>query len=262
MKKIFKILIYTTLILFLLYLLVFKTTLFLSDLRPEFMKGNYTLKNEGFAFLDKSKEAHKMNFWMKKDSIVYNVEHKFNGRRITFLVSPNGTELMGYKFLSYPNKKQNSYYKSTLNNDELFIGKDDYGIFKINEGEKQYGGFSSEFFYLGIEHLIEFPFRMNSANIAEFIGEKIWNGNEYNLVFATWNTIKPNHKFDQYIIWINKKTNLIDRFDATGRRILPFAKATALFSYSGENEIITPKTIKVYRNNPNGTLIMDLKINK
>lgn len=104
---------------------------------------------------------------------------------------------------------------------------------------------------------------MASANIVECVGQQSWNGRNYDLVFATWNSFELNTEIDQYIIWINKETGLIDRFDATGRQILPFAKATALLFYElNGQKVKTPKIIKVYRNGPQGTLIMDLEVSE
>lgn len=246
-----------------LFLIVFKTTFFLSDIRPESMKGDYVLKNNGRSFLEYSQKNHKIDSWKERDSIRYLVKHQFNGGRVTFLVSPTGKSLIDYEFVSYPNGSHTSYYNSIISGLEFYIGKDNNGIFQVSDGKREYGGFSKEFFYLAVQHLIEFPFQMESANIVEHIGQQSWNGSKYELIFATWNNFEPNNEIDQYIIWINKETGLIDRFDATGRQILPFAKATALFFYElNGQEVKTPKIIKVYRNGTEGTLIMDLEISE
>lgn len=260
--KVFKVLIVAIVSLLILFLIVFKTNFFLSDIRPGSMKGSYVLKNNGSSLLEDSQIIHGNDSWKKRDSILYLIKQQFNGSRVSFLVSPTGESQLDYEFVSYPSGKYTSYYNS-INSGLFYIGKDKNGIFKVTDGRKEYGGFSKEFFYLAIQHLIEFPFQMESADIVEDVGQQSWNGSKYDLVFATWNNIKPNHEYDQYIIWINKETGLIDRFDATGRQIAPFAKATALFSYEPKKqELIIPKAIEVRRNGPEGSLIMNLEISK
>lgn len=245
-----------------LLFIVFKTPFFLADIRPASLKGGYVLQNNGAGFLEQAQQAHGMEAWAVADSLRYLVQHQFNGGRVSFLVSPTGEERLEYELVSFP-QGGSSLYRSTRPETGFFLGQDEQGIFQRSQGQRTDGGFSNTFFYLAIEHLIEFPFRMQSATILEHIGQQTWGGKEYDLVFATWNDFEPTHEMDQYIIWINKESGLIERFDATGRQILPFARASATFMYEANGEAIkTPSIIRVNRGGPDGTLIMDLHVTK
>lgn len=114
--------------LLMLFLIVFKTTLFLSDIRPQSMKGNYVLKNNGSSFLVSAQEKHEIASWKKRDFMRYLVKQQFNGTRVTFLVSPMGKGLIDYEFVSYPNGSRSSYYNSIISEQEFYIGKDSIGI--------------------------------------------------------------------------------------------------------------------------------------
>ena len=86
-------------------------------------------------------------------------------------------------------------------------------------------------------------------------------GQIYELVFASWKSLEPSMEYDQYIIWINKKTGLIDRFDATGRDIMPFAKARVDFEYSMSKEgLILPNFARVRTASPEERPIMTVKV--
>lgn len=52
--------------------------------------------------------------------------------------------------------------------------------------------------------------RLKRAPIISYAGEKTFNDEEYDLVFATWEKPEPHMKHDQYILWINKETGLLD----------------------------------------------------
>ncbi|WP_298537685.1 hypothetical protein [uncultured Algibacter sp.] len=52
--------------------------------------------------------------------------------------------------------------------------------------------------------------RLKDVPIIQYGGEITFNGNDYNIVFATWNKVEPHKENDQYKLLINKKTGLLD----------------------------------------------------
>lgn len=52
--------------------------------------------------------------------------------------------------------------------------------------------------------------RLKHAPIIRYAGEDEMRGQKYDLVFCTWNSLKPDKDVDQYIAWINKETGLLD----------------------------------------------------
>ena len=66
-------------------------------------------------------------------------------------------------------------------------------------------------FYLPtMEYFFEMPFRFPSAGIISYAGETVLGGVPYDLVFVSWNSPEPQEDFDQYIVWINRQTKLVD----------------------------------------------------
>jgi len=59
-------------------------------------------------------------------------------------------------------------------------------------------------------YFFELADRLRRAPIIRYAGEKTFEGKEYDVVFATWETIKANPDYDQYQLYINKKTKLVD----------------------------------------------------
>ncbi|MDW3650753.1 MAG: hypothetical protein R8P61_27000 [Bacteroidia bacterium] len=232
--------------LLLLIIAVFNTPFFLSDIRPDEFRGDYTLSHSGRPFLEKSQLAHGMQKWMKQDSILFEIEHDIQNPLAKFKLAPDDNSLHRYSMISFPKNRGSSYYRSTKTDPSYLIGKDEQGVYKESNGGRAYDQHNIDFFYHAILHLFEFSFEMNSADILEYIGEKKMKANTYDLVFASWETIKPSADYDQYIIWINQETGLIDRFDATGRGIMPFAKAKVDFEYPDvKGAVIFPNLVRV-----------------
>jgi hypothetical protein len=69
----------------------------------------------------------------------------------------------------------------------------------------------------GIYGSIESAFRLGTAAIVADIGEARDGGETYDRVFATWGSVEAHMEHDQYIVWVNRDSGLIDRFEYTVR---------------------------------------------
>lgn len=67
-----------------------------------------------------------------------------------------------------------------------------------------------QFGLTAFQYFVEMVDRLRQAPIIVYAGEDEFKGKSYDLVFCTWNTLKPHKEADQYIAWINKETGLID----------------------------------------------------
>ncbi len=52
--------------------------------------------------------------------------------------------------------------------------------------------------------------RLKSVPIISYAGEREFNGQNYDLIFATWNKAEPHIEHDQYVLWINKTTGFLE----------------------------------------------------
>jgi hypothetical protein len=60
------------------------------------------------------------------------------------------------------------------------------------------------------QYFNEMVARLSNAPIIRYAGEETFNETEYDLVFATWETLEATKKNDQYVLYINKKTHRLD----------------------------------------------------
>jgi len=85
-------------------------------------------------------------------------------------------------------------------------------------------------FYLpALQYFDELPFRLLSAEFVAYAGDKTHHGKNYHLVFATWGSFAPNLQHDQYLLWINQETLLVEMCLYTVRDLLNWATGTIHF---------------------------------
>ncbi len=141
-------------------------------------------------------------------------------------------DLWGLKSLSSPYYKEKG--KTTKN---------------LNEGKMSFN-------LANYQWWIEFPNRLSQAENITYAGVKEKEGQLYDLVLATWgNSLKPSKTYDQYMIWFNKSTGLIDMVTFTFRNVPmmmpPFMYGTAYFrNYKMVDGINLPFSHKFQINGP------------
>lgn len=66
-------------------------------------------------------------------------------------------------------------------------------------------------------YFFEMVDRLKSAPIVSYAGQKDFRGEQYDLILCTWTSEKPHMEADQYVVWINKKTGMMDYSEYTLR---------------------------------------------
>lgn len=61
-----------------------------------------------------------------------------------------------------------------------------------------------------VQYFLELPDRLRQAPIISYGGHREFKGGEYDIVFATWEKLEPHMEHDQYQLWINRETGLLD----------------------------------------------------
>jgi hypothetical protein len=88
------------------------------------------------------------------------------------------------------------------------------------------------------QYFMELVGRLKNAELVTYAGEKKFNGKVYDLVFVTWGKIRKHKKDDQYLLWINKETGLLEYCEYTVRDIsFPGSLFTACIAYSDFRDI-------------------------
>ena len=112
------------------------------------------------------------------------------------------------------------------------------------------------FFLPSYHYFFEFPFRISKAPIVAYAGEDSLHGQRYDLVFVTWNQAEPDETTDQYILWINPDTRLIDYAQYTVRDQANWAAGTNHFSDYREVEGIMIPYKQTITSEPGGTDVL------
>ena len=73
-----------------------------------------------------------------------------------------------------------------------------------------------------IQYFFELLSRLRQAPIISYAGSNEFNDKQYDLIFCTWGKPKPHLEHDQYLLWINKETGLMDYAEYSVRE--PYVK--------------------------------------
>ncbi|MEL6251003.1 MAG: hypothetical protein AAFR87_03230 [Bacteroidota bacterium] len=67
-----------------------------------------------------------------------------------------------------------------------------------------------EFGIVVLHYLIELPYRLRNAPFKRYYGKQELRGKPYDLVFVSWGSEAASADYDQYIVWINQESHLVD----------------------------------------------------
>jgi len=82
---------------------------------------------------------------------------------------------------------------------------------------------SIRFYLPTLQYFDELPFRLVNAPIALYNGQGEYLGGSYERVLVTWASPEPHGEHDQYDVWINRETGLIDVVQYTVRDAVELA---------------------------------------
>ena len=89
----------------------------------------------------------------------------------------------------------------------------------------------------------QFPFRIGEAPIVAYAGEAQVEDETYDLLYVTWGSEAPNRTYDQYVLYLNKKTRYVEWLHFTLRDKVNFIHIAAQFAdFKSINGIVSPFT--------------------
>jgi len=148
------------------------------------------------------------------------------------MTSELGTDNSEFRLLNGQNSGQNWGVKN-WNSYRL----DANGDMEYEENEK----YQHKLIYKN--YWFQFPFRISEAPIILYAGEEAVYGKNYDLLFVTWGSEEANKDYDQYVLYIDQQTRLIEWLQFTIRDKFRFLQLTAQFADFDEiNGIICPFT--------------------
>lgn len=102
-----------------------------------------------------------------------------------------------------------------------------------------------------IQYFIEFPLRILEADAVAYAGEESRNGEICDKIIVSWNSLEPNKHMDQYLIWINRNSGMIDLIQYTVRDYFSWYRGTTIFNGITNFEgVLIPTDMPVYAKHP------------
>ena len=110
-------------------------------------------------------------------------------------------------------------------------GVQDWKSYQKKDGQKEF--IPNEKYHHKLiykNYWFQFPFRINEAPIIAYAGEGTVDGETYDLLYATWGSEAPNRQYDQYILYLDKETKMVEWLNFTLREKVNFLQITAQFT--------------------------------
>ncbi len=112
------------------------------------------------------------------------------------------------------------------------------------------------------QYFVELSARIQNATIISYAGEQTFNGQTYDLVYATWKSQEPQKDIDQYMVWINQNTKMMDLVEFTVRDAFGGTRGVAFYEDLQEvtEGLLLPKQISIKTKKENEGLLHQMKL--
>ena len=144
----------------------------------------------------------------------------------------------------------------------LIAGLQSWNYYEIQPGEavefKEKANARIRFGLSAYHYFFELTDRLKRAPIVTYAGEKEHKGKVYDVVFATWESTEPHMEHDQYRLWLDKETGMLEYSEYTVRE--NYFRPPGWKSFYGSiyfedfrevDGIMIPFKQSVYLNSPN-----------
>ncbi len=239
-----------------LFILLFCLSSCLSDIRTQRLKQQTSTKTEqqkGQKLLAEAMEAHGgLEHWKAQKTVETILTDKWFG-------------LFGKMLKPWKSNPQKLKHQILLDTDisrvEFLDGKlagDIWGIqywhtYTQKKGQQPIFKKDKNIYFVlpTVAYFFELPFRLREADIITYAGKTTLKGQNYELVYATWQEEKPNKQMDQYLVYINTDTKLIDWVEYTVRDKANFITGSVHYTdYRAVNDIQVSFTQNIYSGKP------------
>lgn len=114
-----------------------------------------------------------------------------------------------------------------------------------------------------IKYFTEFPFRIVEADVAIYAGERSRDGRVHDLVFASWNQAAPHEMTDQYLLWIDRKSGLLELLQYTVRDVMASFVGTMDYAdFRTRGGILVPHRMTVVDSPENDEVMHEFVVQK
>jgi hypothetical protein len=236
----------------------------LSDLRTPSLKNSFNAESndKGVSLLRKAAEKQGLTQWRNHQSYHLNFMDTFFGIKGAFVrpfpKSTNTLMLDGATdsyngILSFSGGSKNGKQWAYLDH-KTYLKKvgDKWGLKDKSK---------IKFWIPTYKYFIEFGFKIIETDVVTYAGSVDYDNNTYDLVLASWKSLAPQKDIDQYLVWINQKTGLINIAQFTVRDQFKFIVATAFFQdYKDINGAMIPHDIAIKGKKLDSGLLHHIKV--
>ncbi len=238
----------------------------LADIRPAFVKDpsndSIFLERKGRALLSDVANAYGFHMWQYVNRYELDFEDEFKGlmgkmvnpynsnpQKMTLSFNARNTD--GKMDFAEPIKKYASWIYE--NGKASVINASGESVSKQQKKAK--------FWIPTYQYFIEFPFKIQEANTVTYAGTAPFEGEDYELVLASWNSVAPQKDIDQYLLWIHPESKQVRLVEFTIREQAGFAKGMVLFNDLIEkNGILFPQRITSKQDKDKGTWLHEMRM--
>lgn len=115
-------------------------------------------------------------------------------------------------------------------------GLENQQAYVIQAGEKKLRKHANTSFYLPtFQYFVQMPHWIQEIPILVYAGERLLNGEMYDLVFGSWNSLEPQADIDQYLFWLERETHYLKYVEYTVRG--QFKSAHGVNSFSNFRDV-------------------------
>lgn len=234
----------------------------IADLRPAL------IKNEGSTEVNKMKGEEILKEAWKKQGFDKLTQHE----TYSFHAKDTWKGMMGRMGKPWPEAKSTLFFKfeiGTFDSQVMYLdgvkqntyaGLQSWNYYEFEEGEKPVKlkmNKRARFGLSAYQYFFEMLDRLKNAPIISWAGTENFDGKEYDVIFITWQELKPHMGHDQYKLLINKQTKLLEYAIYTLREnYLKMPGGRAFYGsvkyadYRNIEGILIPHTQTVFLNKP------------
>ena len=188
----------------------------MANLRPSIVKKNpnsVKLEEKGKEILAKTYLAHGVAQLEKHEVYQFTATDDWKGMMAGMgKLWPQKNSKMTFKYVPNTFDSQVTFEDGKTTNQTAGIQSWEY-YEKDSIGNVNFDVKSNKRYVFGMsafQYFTELVGRLSNAEIIRYGGEKTFNGTNYELIYVTWKSEKANKDVDQYLLYVNKETSMLE----------------------------------------------------
>lgn len=212
------------------------------DYRNDVVKAGITenLEKKGKNILREMEKAHGLHLYQEKENARFYLQDEWRPGILKTFGMPwsESNEKLQLDYLIGTNDIRLTFLEN-IHRGEVW-GLQNWACYKEVENEVSFKQKNKLKFWLPtVQYFMEMPFVIGTADIISYAGTEKFDGKTYDLVFISWGKSEPQRKIDQYVLWINQETKLLDMAQFTVRDQHPLINGTMHYNdYRNVNGIM------------------------